>query len=212
MQIVKTMRIQPLACTWSHWIISRRSVHLISSPMVCTSAVTTVYLLFLFDMLSVVNPSISAVWSGECVCHTVCKHRPRLPLSPLSSSLQRHRAVWSRTERGPENQAGTCYRSYNILFLLYDVLFSLRSPMLVFVVGVWAIQSLQRQHTHLPQVCSVCIPGSGVRGSLQVRVRCRVRRRRLPVWRRLWSGRLAQRQINLQAECNLSLSKGWIIT
>ena len=93
------------------------------------------------------------------------------------------------------DQYSWCCKSH---FLFYNL----------FVVGVWAVQSLQRQHTHLPQVRRVCVPGPGVWGVVQVCVRRRVRRRRLPVRRRLWSGRLAQQPVTLQAECNIPLSEG----
>lgn len=68
------------------------------------------------------NPSISAVWSGKCVCHRVCKHRSRLSLSTLSSSLQRHPAVRPRTAGSPENQAGRCFPLWIISWsaLLHD--------------------------------------------------------------------------------------------
>lgn len=71
--------------------------------------------------------------------------------------------------------------------------------------GVRAVQSLQRQHAHLPQVCWLRVPGPGVWGVVQVCVRRRVRGRRLPVRRRLWSRWLAQQEVTLQAERDVSL-------
>ncbi len=94
-------------------------------------------------------------------------------------------------------------------FLNFFLCFELQSWIaFALVAGVWTVQSLQRQNAHLPQVCWVCVPRPGVWGFVQVCVRCRVRGWWLPVWWGLWSGWLAQQQINLQTECNLSLSKG----
>lgn len=155
-----------------------------------------------------------AVWSGRCVCHRVCEHRPWVLLSPLSSPLQRHPAVRPWTAGSPQNKAGMCFPLWTSFFLCTDSFLGFKlqsllySQTFAFALGLWTVQPLQGQHTHLPQVCWVCVPGPCVWGFVQVCVCCGVCWWRLPVRWRLWSGRLAQQQITLQKECNLSLSKG----
>lgn len=143
-----------------------------------------------------------------CVLHSVWTQILGSTVCPvlLAIKVPSRMALGCRKSRKSSRHVVFFYSFLSLLWATIMNHFSILKAALV--VGVWTIQSLQRQDAHLPQVCWVCVPGSSIRGLVQMFVQRGLCGWWLLVWWRLWSGWLAQQQTALQTECNLPLSKG----